>query len=430
MIMCYNVIEVMKMDRTKELLKEHTEKIYKYAIGECMPNRSVEKALKDLEMPKGRLIAVSIGKAGWEMANTAYSILGEKIHKGIVITKYEHSKGKIGDFEIYEASHPVVDCEGVRATKRVLEITSDLSCDDTVLFLVSGGGSALFEDVSCPLEKMQDLTRELLRCGADINEINAIRKHISNVKGGKFAKHVYPAKVFAVALSDVIGNDLSTIASGPATQDTTTVQDCLDILEKYKISPDSEVLELISRETPKEITNAHHIVSGSVTELCKYCEEMAASLGYHAQVIDDGVCQKAHRMANAFGMMARSDYKTKIPLAYIFGGEVTVLVKGNGKGGRNQELALLSAREIEGLYNVAVFCVGSDGTDGPTEMAGGYVDGGSWREIFDKGVNPEKSLENNDAYNALKVCGGLVYTGPTGTNVNDMYVMLIQPIKR
>ena len=415
------------MSTAKNILLNDAKAIYEYAIGECMPKRSVENALASFEMPKGKLILVSIGKAGWEMANSAHEILGDKIDSGIVITKYEHSKGKIGKLEIYEASHPVVDKAGIDATKRALEMTENLSKDDTVLFLISGGGSALFEDVSCPLEKMQSLTHALLKSGASINEMNAIRKHISNVKGGKFANHIYPASVYAVALSDVIGDDLSTIASGPACPDTTTVEWCLEILEKYGISLDEEMLSLIKRETPKEIKNAHHIISGSVRELCNYAMEKAEELGYNAVVKDSEVQSDCTDMANLFTMLANTDKNAKAPIAYIYGGEITLQVKGNGKGGRNQELALRVAKEIEGFSNVAIFCVGSDGTDGPTDAAGGYADGYSWRAIYENGGDSVVLLENNDSYNALRLCDGLIHTGPTGTNVNDMYILLIKP---
>ena len=415
------------MNTMKNTLFDHAKAIYEYAIGECMPKRSVENALASFTLPKGKLILVSIGKAGWEMANSAYDILGERINCGVVITKYDHSKGKIGNLEIYEASHPVVDKAGIDATKRALEITENLSKDDTVLFLISGGGSALFEDVFCPLEKMQGLTQALLKSGASINEMNAIRKHISNVKGGKFANHIYPASVYAVALSDVIGDDLSTIASGPACVDTTTVSECLEILDKYKIELDGEMLSLIKRETPKEIKNAHHIISGSVRELCEYAKDKAIELGYHAVVKDSEVQSDCDDMANLFTMLANTDKNAKAPIAYIYGGEITLQVKGNGKGGRNQELALRVAREIDGLSNVAIFCVGSDGTDGPTDAAGGFADGYSWRRIYENGGDPVSLLSNNDSYNALKLCDGLIHTGPTGTNVNDMYIMLIRP---
>ncbi len=434
----------------QKLLRQHAEAIYKTAIKENMPNAAVKKAIEQLlkmqnEEPakKGKIVLVSIGKAGWEMAKTAYEILGDKIHSGIVITKYDHVSaeyrmqnakckmeyenngnlvGRLGTIEIYEAGHPVVDFNGICATKRALELTSSLCENDIVLFLVSGGGSALFESVDCPLEKMQELTNALLKCGANINEINTIRKHISNVKGGSFAKAVYPARVFAVVLSDVVGDNLSTIASGPACADATTVENCLEILEKYSISVDNEILSLIKRETPKEITNATHIVSGSVSYLCESARAMAQKLGYEAMVVDSAVTCDAVELAEKIGKLVQKDASSL--RAYIFGGEITVKVTGNGKGGRNQELALRCAEKIKGNSRMAVFCVGSDGTDGPTDAAGGYVDGNTWEIIAKSGKSPEECLKNNDSYNALEKSNGLIFTGSTGTNVNDLYVLL------
>ncbi len=408
----------------KKTLRSHAKMICETAISENMPNEAVRRALEGKNFD-GKVILVSIGKAGWEMANTAAELLKERLDKGIVITKYHHSKGEIKNVEIYEAGHPVVDFQGVAATKRALELTSGLTERDTVLFLVSGGGSALFESIDCPLEKMQELTRELLNSGATINEMNAVRKHVSNVKGGKFARHVYPAGVYAIVLSDVVGNDLSTIASGPATADNTTSFQCLEILKKYGITLDSEMTEIIKNETPKVIENATHIVSGSVSELVESGKRRALSLGYEVMVMDDGVTCDATEIAEKIGALADKYKDRESPLAIFFGGEVTIRVTGNGKGGRNQELALLCAEKIKDLENMAVFCIGSDGTDGPTDAAGGYVDSDSWGKIAKKGKTPREYLKNNDSYNALALCDGLIFTGATGTNVNDLYALLI-----
>ena len=417
------------MMTVKNTLRSHAKQIYETAIFENMPNEAVRRALEGKSFD-GRVILVSIGKAGWEMAKTASTILGDRVEGGVVITKYQHSKGEIENVEIYEAGHPVVDFQGISASKRVLELTSGLSEGDTVLFLVSGGGSALFESVECSLEKMQDLTRTLLHSGATINEMNAIRKHVSQVKGGKFARHVFPAKVFAVVLSDVVGNDLSTIASGPAVADSTTSSECFEILKKYGISLDPELSELIKNETPKEIKNATHFVSGSVTELVKSGVGVARRLGYEASVIDDGVTSDASTVAEQIGILASRYKDTDIPRAFFFGGEVTVKVKGDGMGGRNQELALMCAEKIKNYPCMAVFCVGSDGTDGPTDAAGGYADSDTWDTIGKSGKSPAEYLENNDSYNALKKSDGLVFTGPTGTNVNDLYCLIVLPNKK
>jgi len=412
----------------EKMLRSHARLIYERAIKENMPNSAVKKALAGKELG-GRVVLVSIGKAGWEMARTAYEILGEGIDSGVVITKYDHARGPLGNIEIYEAGHPVVDFNGICASQRAIELVSGLSPQDTVLFLVSGGGSALFEALECPLEKMQELTKTLLNSGATINEMNAIRKHVSNVKGGKFAQAVLPASVYAIVLSDVVGNDLSTIASGPATADNTTVEECLGILGKYNISLDGEMLELIKRETPKSITNATHIISGSVARLVESAENTARELGYETVVVDNGVTCDATLIAEKIGELVKEYESTDVPVAVLFGGEVTIKVKGNGKGGRNQELALLCAEKIKGKSNMAVFCVGSDGTDGPTDAAGGYVDGFTYEKIAKSGKSPEEYLNNNDSYTALGLAEGLIFTGATGTNVNDLYALIIQPKK-
>ena len=431
----------------EKVLREHARQIYEKAIKDNLPTKAVESALQSKEFKArlelcGDIILVSIGKAGWEMARSAYGSLGEKIKKGIVITKYDHVPkefkiqnakcengglvGHLGNMEIYEAGHPVVDFNGICATKRALELTSSLKENDTVLFLVSGGGSALFESVQCDLSKMQELTDALLKSGANINEINTIRKHISDVKGGSFAQAVLPATVFSVVLSDVVGDDLSTIASGPACYDNTTVEDCLEILEKYNIKADEQVLALIERPNPQFITNATHVISGSVKNLCKSAKETAEALGYEAVIVDDSVTCDASVIADKIGHLAKENYGTDTPCAFIFGGEITIKVKGNGKGGRNQELALLCAEKIKGIPGMAVLCIGSDGTDGPTDAAGGYADFTTYEKIAKSGKSPEEHLENNDSYNALSICDGLVFTGATGTNVNDLYMLLIQ----
>lgn len=409
------------------MLSDDAVKIYTSATNACLPDYAVKKALKSLNLPKERLILVSIGKAAWQMANSAYAEFETKIDAGIVITKYGHSKGNISDFEIYEAGHPVPDQNGIDATNRALEITENLSCDDLVLFLVSGGGSALFESVDCTLDELRDLTSKLLACGAPINEINCIRKHISNVKGGRFAGHCMPANVFAIVLSDVLGDRLDTIASGPACADSTTVTDVKNILCKYNIKISDKIKELLIKETPKLIDNARYIVGGSVGELCNYAADEAKKLGYEPIILSDAVCCEAREAGSFLASVVRTHRNTLKKLAFICGGETIVHVNGNGMGGRNQEFALSAARDISGIDNAAIFAVGSDGTDGPTDAAGGYVDGNTWQKINSGGYCAEMLLDNNDSYNALKVSDGLIFTGPTGTNVNDLYVALILP---
>ncbi|MBO5212271.1 MAG: glycerate kinase [Clostridia bacterium] len=408
------------------MLREDAKEIYTYAINQSLPKQAVSKALESFE-PDGKIYLVAIGKASWQMAKYAYDILKERITKGIVITKYGHSLGDISNFDIYEAAHPVPDENTLRATNAVLNLTNELDERDTVLFLVSGGGSALFESVDCSLDQLQGITSELLASGASIDEINVIRKHLSNVKGGRFAEHCMPARVYTVLLSDVLGDRLDTIASGPSVPDASTVDDVKNILEKYGISIETEMRKLLSRETPKRINNSTYYIGGSVRELCKYAMEKARALGYKTELLTDNMSCEASKAGCYLADIAKKNKDTNIPLAFVAGGETVVKLKGNGKGGRNQEIALSAAIELQGIDNVAIFSVGSDGTDGPTDAAGGYADGNTVKALTQKSVDAHEMLLNNDSYNALMECDGLIFTGPTGTNVNDVSVILIRP---
>lgn len=410
-------------------LREHAEKIYKGAIFDSLPDSAVKRATSNLPPYTGRLILVAIGKAGYQMAKSAYDMLGDKIDTGVVITKYEHVRGDLGKIRCFEASHPVPDKNTLIATRYALGITEGLCPDDLVLFLVSGGGSALFEQVDCSLQELQEITSQLLACGASIDEINVIRKRLSNVKAGRFARHCMPAKVFAVVLSDVLGNDLSTIASGPACADSSTSEQALAILEKYKITPSKLVLDLLMRETPKEITNAEHIITGSTSEFCQSARKIASGLGYDATIVADDISCEASDFGKRLASLARENKDTKVPLAFIFGGETVVHLKGNGKGGRNQEIALSACCYIEEIDNCVIFSVGSDGTDGPTDSAGGICDHTTAQKIAKSEKSAMEYLKNNDSYTALGLANDLIFTGPTGTNVNDLMVLLIAPRK-
>ena len=413
-------------------MRSDAEKIYRGAIDACLPDAAVKEALSSFTLPDGRLFLVAIGKAAWKMASAAVDIITNemrgRIDRGIVITKYAHSEGEIPGVEIYEAAHPVPDKSGIEATERVLEMTRGLGAGDAVLFLISGGGSALFESPYCSLDELKSLTKSLLACGADINEINAVRKHISKVKGGRFAEHVYPAKIYAVVLSDVLGDKPDTIASGPAAPDTTSSEDVKAILKKYNIPVSKNTEKVLEFETPKSVKNAEHFISGSVTGLCAAAKNLAESLGYKSEIVTSCECGEARSLGERMANLAIEKSDTDVPLAYIFGGETVVKLRGNGLGGRNQETVLSASIKIAGRKNIAIFSVGSDGTDGPTDAAGGYADGESYDKMIMTGIDPVSYLENNDSYHALSKCGGLIFTGPTGTNVNDVAVVLIRAI--
>jgi len=407
-------------------LKNIAESIVKETIKEILPENLVKSKLKELNINE-EVYVLSIGKAAWRMAKAASEVL--KVKKGIVITKYGHSLGNIDGFDIFEAGHPIPDDNSLKATEFVIKNFEKLGKDDHLIFLVSGGGSALFElpEEGISFGEIQDITKQLLNSGADIVEINTIRKRLSRVKGGKFAKIVYPAKITALVLSDVLGDRLESIASGPAYPDITTKDNALKIVKKYNLRITDNVLKVLKKETPKEIKNAVHYVIGSVDMACKTVEKHAKKEGFNTYILTTQLNCEAREAGRFVASIAKSINQTSfnIPACIIYGGETVVKVRGNGKGGRNQELVFSAALEIEGMKNIVIVSVGSDGTDGPTDAAGGIVDGETIVKIKRLGKNPYEYLENNDTYNGLLISGDLLKTGPTGTNVNDFGFLLI-----
>ena len=406
-------------------LRNHANAIMNAALHAAMPDTAVREALKKARFSQGKLILIAAGKAGWQMANAAWEQLGERIHRGVVITKYDHSKGPIGSLAIYEAGHPVPDANSFRATQAAIDAVSGLTAEDTVLFLLSGGGSALFEKPIIPESDLEELTRNLLACGADIVEINTLRKRFSAVKGGRFAQICAPAQVFTIVLSDVLGDRLDMIASGPAYPDASTSSEALAIVKKYNLPLTEQMQSLLPEETPKSLDNVTTHITGSVRQLCIAAEAVCRELGYEPVTLTDRLCCTARDAGVFLGNIARYHAQAGKPMAFLAGGETVVHLTGKGKGGRNQELALAAAEGISGL-DAAVFSLGSDGTDGPTDAAGGYVDGTSFETLRTQGIVISEVLQNNDAYHALEKCGGLIITGPTGTNVNDLSVLLIR----
>lgn len=408
-----------------KLLRKDADEIIRGAIAAAQPAEAVRRALEGVVFPAGRLILVAVGKAAWTMASAAVGCLERRPDKGVVITKYGHSRGAIDGLEIFEAGHPVPDENSVLAARAALDATEGLSAGDSVLLLLSGGGSALFEAPVIPLEMLQPLTDRLLSCGADITEINTVRKHLSLVKGGGFARHCAPARVFQIILSDVLGDRLDMIASGPAAADSTTADDARAVIEKYGVGGEENISRFLI-ETPKEITNSEAHITGSVSGLCSAAREICVRLGYEPFFLTDRLSCEAREAGRFMSAIAGAYQNAEKPLAFIAGGETVVHITGGGKGGRNQELALAAAEGLSGLRNTAIFSVGSDGTDGPTDAAGGYVDGDTLAELNAAGISAADALADNDSYNALSACGGLIITGPTGTNVNDLIVLLIR----
>lgn len=410
-------------------IREDAAQIIKASIKAVLPEAAVIKALENKEF-SGKIVVLAIGKAAWNMALATKNTLGDRISQGVIVTKYAHSKGPIEGFEIIEAGHPIPDENSVKGASKALELVSDLTERDHVIFLISGGGSALFEKPmpGVILEDIMDLTNQLLCCGADIVEINTIRKHLSAVKGGRFAKQCGEASIYSIVLSDVIGDRLDSIASGPAYPDSSTSEEAIRIIEKYSLQVSDEVISVLNIETPKKVENCETVITGSVSALCKAASDASEKLGYKPVLLSttlDCEAKEAGRFMAAIAREIRQGNGTiKTPCAIIAGGETVVRMTGSGKGGRNQELALAAALGIEGLDEVILFSLGSDGTDGPTEAAGGIVDGATADRIRASDRLPEVDLDNNDSYHALKASGDLIITGATGTNVNDLVVLL------
>lgn len=408
-----------------QLLRAHADQIIKASITAVLPDEAVRRALDGQTFP-GRVLLVSAGKAAWQMAKAAYDFWGNRIENGVVVTKYDHVMGPIGNFLCFEAGHPVPDENSFKGTQAALDLVSKLTENDTVLFLLSGGGSALFEKPLVSGDVLQDITAQLLACGADIVEINTIRKRLSAVKGGRFAQHCAPARVFSIVLSDILGDPLDMIASGPAVPDTSTCEQALAIAKKYNLNMPEDAWVLLSQETPKKLTNVTTQINGSVRELCAAAAAACRELGYEPIMLTDQLCCQAKEAGSFLASILKTHTGCGKNLAFLAGGETVVHLTGKGKGGRNQELALAAAVGISGISGAAVFSVGSDGTDGPTDAAGGYTDYTTASELTAQNIEIFNVLKRNDAFHALQKVDGLIYTGPTGTNVNDVAVALLK----
>lgn len=407
-------------------LRDDADRIIKDALYAALPDTAVKKALGEIRFSAGKVVLVALGKAAWQMAKAAYDQAKDRIDCGVVITKYDHSKGEIGNLEIFEAGHPVSDENSYKATARAIELVTGLSEKDNVLLLISGGGSALFEKPLVDQSENQDITKQLLKCGADIVEMNTLRKRLSAVKGGRFAQLCSPAHVHAIILSDIIGDPLDMIASGPAYPDSSTCEQAVEIVQRYKLKLSEKAEKLIRTETPKSLDNVTTYVTGSVKQLCSSAMKSAKELGYEPVFLSASLCCEARDAGSFLASVARDHQDSGKSLAFIAGGETVVHLTGHGLGGRNQEIALSAADGISGCKATCVFSVGSDGTDGPTDAAGGYCDQDTKAKLRENGMEIQSVLSDNDAYHALQKVGGLIMTGATGTNVNDLTVLLIK----
>jgi len=390
-----------------------------------------------------RIFLIGAGKGTAPMAKALEDILGERLTKGLIIVKYGHGI-PLEKTQILEAAHPIPDDAGLRATEELLKLAQECTKEDLILCAFSGGGSALLPAPLFPitLDQKQATTRLLLECGATIDEINAIRKHLSRSKGGWLAKEAYPATIVSLLLSDVIGDRLDVIASGPTVPDESTYSDCIEIIDRYKISdrlPKSVTDYFIKGaagslpETPKPgdpvFSNVQNLIVGNNRKSLLAAQERALSLGYNTIILSSQIEGEAREVARVFGAIGKEISQANLPISppacIIAGGETTVTIQGRGKGGRSQELALACAIAIDGWEGISLLSAGTDGTDGPTDAAGAIVNGTTCKRARQTNLYPRDFLLANDSYTFFESLGGLLKTGPTRTNVMDIICMLV-----
>jgi glycerate 2-kinase len=382
---------------------------------------------------------VAAGKAAGAMARAAEEVLGGRISGGLVVTKDDHDPGPEG-FETVFASHPAPDERSVEAARRVQEVAESLGEGDLLLALISGGASALLADPAPPIElaDLKKLTGDLLRSGADIGEINTVRKHVSVLKGGGLARLVHPAPTIALLLSDVVGDEPSSIASGLTAPDPTTLEGTRRVLERYEIEPPESIATHLQgdEETPASddpiFENVVNFICGGGWHASDAAAKKAGDLGYTPLLLTTTLTGDVLGAASMYAAIVRevlaSGNPAPPPCAIVSGGEATVTVRGSGTGGPNQEFALALAVELDGIEGWAAFAADTDGNDGSTDAAGGIVDGRTAQRIRDADLDPEGALAGNDSYAALEAGGALLDTGPTGTNVNDLRVALVSAL--
>ena len=394
-----------------------------------------------------RVLVVGAGKAGVPMAEAVAEILGDRLTSGIVLVKEGYvgsdSHEKVSEswrgLRILEAGHPVPDQRGIEGANQIIELLKEAQEDDLVICLISGGGSAL---MTCPedpvgLEDLRALTEALLASGANINEINALRKHLEGLKGGKLARLAAPAHTAALILSDVVGDPLDVIASGPTVPDASTFEDAFRVLERYGLlekAPEAVIARLQKgmqgkfAENPKPedpiFQKVHNVVVASNVLAARAAVEQARREGFHAMLLTtylQGEARQAGRMLAAIArQIAASGQPLERPACVVIGGETTVRLQGHGLGGRNQEMALGAVRDMAGLQGATLICLATDGDDGPTEAAGAVVTGDTLHRASQRGLEPADFLERNDAFHFFDPLGDLLKTGPTRTNVNDL----------
>jgi hydroxypyruvate reductase len=431
--------------QSERLMRRHALSIFRAAVEAADPRKTVKAALAKLDAGRyRRIFAVGAGKASAAMAHAAEQALGRRIAGGWINTKDGHL-APLKRITLHEASHPVPDARGVEGARRIAQIASEAQDGDLLLCLISGGGSALLplplEPVT--LEEKQETTRLLLACGATIHEINAVRKHLSAIKGGRLARLAQPAEVLALLLSDVVGDPLDVIGSGPTAPDTSTFASAWAVIEKYGLEKKipASVRKLLEdglagriAETPKPgdacFRKTRNVIVGSNRLAVDAAARKARELGYRPMVLSTTIEGETRDIAAMHAAIAReiitSGRPARPPVCVISGGETTVTLRGQGLGGRNQEFALAAAIALEGVAGVLAFSAGTDGTDGPTDAAGAMADGATVARAASLGLDARRALKENDSYHFFAPLGDLVMTGPTGTNVMDVRLMLVR----
>jgi glycerate 2-kinase len=426
-------------------MKEELKEILDAALTAAEPGRAVHRFLSaeggrirvgEESFEPRRVFVLAVGKASGPMARAAAEILGEALSGGLCVIKAGHEEPP-APFESVAADHPEPDEGSVRSAQRVEEFLDGLEEGDLLLVLVSGGASALLADAApgITLEDLKRLTGSLLRSGAEIGEINAVRKHVSTLKGGNLLRRAAPARVVALLLSDVVGDDPSSIGSGLTAPDPTTLEDVSEILERYELKPPQSVIDHLEKgqETPKpgdaafeKLTN---LIVGGGRLTAEAAAKKAQELSYEPLLLSTYFTGEARNIAGLHAAIVKEILESGNPLAppcaIVSGGEATVVVRGEGTGGPNQEFALALAVGLEGIGGWAALAVDTDGNDGPTDVAGGLVTGETAAAIRRNGMDPAEALDQNYSYGALEAGDGLVSTGATGTNVNDLRVVLV-----
>lgn len=435
--------------------KQTLQEIFKAGLQAVMPDEAVHRLVhldgsrlhvgeRAFDLTRfGRIHVIGAGKGAAPMAQALEEILGERIDGGDVIVKYGHTRS-LKRIRLHEASHPVPDEAGLAATETLLAKIGECREDDLILAVFAGGASALTAAPIPPvtLAEKQETTRQLLACGADIKEINTLRKHLSQIKGGRLAARIEPATLVCLIVSDVVGNDLSAIGSGPAAPDPSSYADCLEIVARYHLADrlPASVMDVLREglagerpETPKEgkvFERVHNLIIADNAGALQAAASRAGELGYASLILTSSMEGEAREVAKLLAAIARESSTMarpiKPPACLLAGGETTVTIQGEGKGGRNQELALALAIALDGEEKIHALCAGTDGTDGPTDAAGACVSGDTVQRAASMGCNAREHLANNDAYPFFSTTGDLLITGPTLTNVMDLTIILLE----